>query len=52
VLGSIFFIVFTPIAILLKVLKKKLIAAEFDESASTYRTLCSKEAARNYERPF
>lgn len=52
VLGSIFFLMFSPIAIVLKILKKKMIDTEFEPSVSSYRTLCSKESAANYERPF
>lgn len=52
VLGSIFFLIFFPVAVVIKLLKKNLIDTEFDDSASTYRTVSSIESANNYERPF
>jgi len=52
VLGAIFFLVFSPVAIIAKLMKKKIIDTEFDASVDTYRRLSSKESAKNYERPF
>lgn len=52
VLGSMFFLVITPVALIIKLLGKKLIETSFDSSVSTYRTPSEKNSASNYERPY
>lgn len=52
VLGLMYFGVFTPISIMLRLFGKRLIDTEFDENTVSYRQSATTIERKNYERPF
>ncbi len=52
VLGLMFYLIFTPISLLVRLFGKKLIDTNFDETLSSYRHAASSTTRENYERPF
>ena len=52
VLGAMFYLVFTPTSLLVRLFGKKLIDTEFDHSLQSYRHTTTNTTQENYERPF
>ena len=52
VLGLMFYLLFTPISLLIRLFGKKLIDTRFDTSVASYRTTDDVTTRDNYERPF
>ena len=52
VLGVMFYLLFTPISLLVKLFGKRLIDTDFDASLQSYRHTTQKTTRENYERPF
>ena len=52
VLGLMFYLLFTPISLLVRLFGKRLIDTGFDKNLSTYRHVTTSTPRENYERPF
>ena len=52
ILGLIFFILFTPIALFMKLIKRDLLARSFNPSVDTYRQDSAHRPAEQMEKPF
>ncbi len=52
ILGIIFGLLLTPVALFMKIIKRDTMARGFDKSATTYRVISRKVAKEHMERPF
>ena len=52
IMGALFFLLFTPVGLLMRIFRKDAMARRFDEGASSYRIVSNKAPKEKMERPF
>jgi len=52
ILGVLFFIVFVPVALVLKIIGKDAMARKIHKPTASYRTICSNQQRDHFERPY